>query len=98
MGCGGCVAQCPEEAIPLEGEPGKGEPLEIQTLIVRATESKWGQKSRGGGAPKKINQPWQLVGVNQVERLWGLGVEALAGEIARFRLKPPLQNASPTAC
>jgi len=24
------------------------------------------------------------------------GVEALAGEIARFRLKPPLQNLSPT--
>ena len=26
------------------------------------------------------------------------GVEALAGEIARFRLKPPLQNISPTSC
>jgi len=37
-------------------------------------------------------------GTWQVKRLWSFGVEALAGEMARFRLKPPLRNVSPTAC
>jgi len=34
MRCGMCVVQCPQEAIELMREPAKGEPLEIQKLIV----------------------------------------------------------------
>jgi ferredoxin len=36
MGCGVCVAHCPQEAISLLRDPAKGEPLEIQTLIAQA--------------------------------------------------------------
>jgi Pyruvate/2-oxoacid:ferredoxin oxidoreductase delta subunit len=39
MGCGVCVAQCPQEAFALVRDPAKGEPLEIQKLIARAAES-----------------------------------------------------------
>jgi ferredoxin len=39
MGCGVCVSQCPEEAISLQRDPAKGEPLEIQKLITRAAKS-----------------------------------------------------------
>lgn len=35
MGCGVCVAHCPQGAIELMREPAKGEPLEIQKLIER---------------------------------------------------------------
>jgi ferredoxin len=38
MGCGVCVAHCPQEAIELVREPAKGEPLEIQKLIVQAAQ------------------------------------------------------------
>jgi heterodisulfide reductase subunit A-like polyferredoxin len=38
MGCGVCIAQCPQEAISLRRDPAKGEPLEIQKLIARATQ------------------------------------------------------------
>jgi ferredoxin len=37
MGCGVCVAQCPQEGIELVRDPAKGEPLEIQRLIAHAT-------------------------------------------------------------
>jgi heterodisulfide reductase subunit A-like polyferredoxin len=36
MGCGVCVAHCPQEAIDLVRDPAKGEPLEIQKLVVEA--------------------------------------------------------------
>ncbi len=36
MGCGVCIAHCPQEAISLERDPAKGEPLEIQKLIIEA--------------------------------------------------------------
>jgi ferredoxin len=36
MGCGVCVAQCPQEAISLLRDPAKGEPLEIQSLMAKA--------------------------------------------------------------
>jgi Pyruvate/2-oxoacid:ferredoxin oxidoreductase delta subunit len=36
MGCGVCVAYCPQEAISLLRDPAKGEPLEIQKLIVES--------------------------------------------------------------
>ena len=39
MGCGVCGAHCPQEAITLVREPAKGEPLEIQKLITRATQA-----------------------------------------------------------
>jgi uncharacterized Fe-S center protein len=39
MGCGVCVACCPQEAISLLRDVTKGEPLEIQKLIARASES-----------------------------------------------------------
>ena len=39
MGCGVCVAHCPQEAISLMRDPAKGEPLEIQKLMVRAVEA-----------------------------------------------------------
>jgi ferredoxin len=32
MGCGVCVAHCPQEAIELVRDPAKGEPLEIRSL------------------------------------------------------------------
>jgi ferredoxin len=38
MGCGVCVAHCPQEAISLMRDSGKGEPLEIQKLIVHAAQ------------------------------------------------------------
>ena len=38
MGCGVCVSHCPQEAISLLRDLGKGEPLEIQTLIVHAAQ------------------------------------------------------------
>jgi len=34
MGCGVCVTHCPQEAIALLRDPTKGEPLEIQRLLV----------------------------------------------------------------
>jgi len=37
MGCGVCVSKCPQEAISLLRDPARGEPLEIQKLIVDAT-------------------------------------------------------------
>jgi heterodisulfide reductase subunit A-like polyferredoxin len=36
MGCGVCAAHCAQEAISLVRDPAKGEPLEIQKLIVQA--------------------------------------------------------------
>jgi ferredoxin len=39
MGCGVCVAHCPQEAIGLVRELAKGEPLEIEKLIAQAIES-----------------------------------------------------------
>ncbi|GAB4491239.1 MAG: hypothetical protein OHK0010_18960 [Anaerolineales bacterium] len=36
MGCGVCVEKCPAEAISLKREPGKGEPLEILSLMEKA--------------------------------------------------------------
>jgi MinD superfamily P-loop ATPase len=39
MGCGVCVAHCPQEAIELVRELAKGEPLEIEKLIAQAIES-----------------------------------------------------------
>ena len=39
MGCGVCVSKCPQEAISLQRDPAKGEPLELQKLIARAAES-----------------------------------------------------------
>jgi heterodisulfide reductase subunit A-like polyferredoxin len=36
MGCGVCVAHCPQEAIELVRDAAKGEPLEIQRLIAQA--------------------------------------------------------------
>jgi ferredoxin len=38
MGCGVCVAHCPQEAIDLIRDPAKGEPLEIQKLIAHAAQ------------------------------------------------------------
>ena len=38
MGCGVCVAHCPQEAISLLRDPVKGEPLEIQKLIAHAAK------------------------------------------------------------
>jgi Fe-S-cluster-containing hydrogenase component 2 len=38
MGCGVCVAHCPQEAIELVRDPAKGEPLEIQKLIAHAVQ------------------------------------------------------------
>jgi len=38
MGCGVCVAHCPQKAISLLREPAKGEPLEIQKLIAEAVQ------------------------------------------------------------
>jgi ferredoxin len=38
MGCGVCVAHCPQEAISLLRDPAKGEPLEIQEIIARAAQ------------------------------------------------------------
>ena len=40
MGCGVCVAHCPQESIELVRDPAKGEPLEIQRLIAQASESR----------------------------------------------------------
>lgn len=37
MGCGVCVAKCSEGALSLERDPARGEPLEIQTLMARAS-------------------------------------------------------------
>lgn len=37
MGCGVCVAHCSQEAITLQRDPDKGEPLEIRKLIAEAT-------------------------------------------------------------
>ncbi len=37
MGCGVCVGSCSVEAITLKREPGKGEPLEILSLMEKAT-------------------------------------------------------------
>ena len=36
MGCGVCVSACPEEALTLQRDPGKGEPLEIHRLMAEA--------------------------------------------------------------
>ena len=38
MGCGVCVAHCPQEAVSLLRDLTKGEPLEIQKLVVHAAE------------------------------------------------------------
>jgi len=38
MGCGVCVAHCPQEALSLQRDPAKGEPLEIRELMVRAAK------------------------------------------------------------
>ena len=38
MGCGVCVAHCSQAALSLLREPGKGEPLEIRELMVRAAK------------------------------------------------------------
>ncbi|MBU0610544.1 MAG: 4Fe-4S binding protein [Armatimonadetes bacterium] len=45
MGCGVCVARCPQEAIELVREPAKGEPLEIQKLIATLPSSHWTEKA-----------------------------------------------------
>jgi ferredoxin len=37
-GCGVCVAHWPQEAISLQRDPAKGEPLEIRELMVRAAK------------------------------------------------------------
>ncbi|RPI50105.1 MAG: 4Fe-4S ferredoxin, partial [Chloroflexi bacterium] len=34
MGCGVCVAHCPQEAISLRREPARGIPLELHELMV----------------------------------------------------------------
>jgi ferredoxin len=39
MGCGVCAAQCPQEAISLVRDSAKGEPLEIQKLIVETAKT-----------------------------------------------------------
>jgi ferredoxin len=39
MGCGVCVAHCPQEAVSLLRAPAKGDPLEIQRLIVEAAST-----------------------------------------------------------
>jgi heterodisulfide reductase subunit A-like polyferredoxin len=36
MGCGVCVDKCPQEAISLERDASKGEPLEIFALMEKA--------------------------------------------------------------
>ncbi len=36
MGCGICVSKCPHDAISLQREPAKGEPLEIKRLLKEA--------------------------------------------------------------
>jgi Fe-S-cluster-containing hydrogenase component 2 len=38
MGCGVCVAHCPQEAISLVRDPVKGEPLEIRALMAQAAK------------------------------------------------------------
>jgi ferredoxin len=38
MGCGVCVAHCPQEAISLLRDSSKGESLEIQKLIAHAAQ------------------------------------------------------------
>jgi ferredoxin len=38
MGCGVCVAHCPQEAISLLRDATKGEPLEIQKLMAHAAQ------------------------------------------------------------
>jgi ferredoxin len=38
MGCGVCVAHCPQEALSLQRDRAKGEPLEIRELMVRAAK------------------------------------------------------------
>lgn len=38
MGCGVCVSKCEQEALSLMRAPGKGEPLEIQKLMARASQ------------------------------------------------------------
>ena len=38
MGCGVCVTHCPQEALSLQRDPAKGEPLEIRELMVRAAK------------------------------------------------------------
>jgi len=39
MGCGVCVPRCSQGALSLVREPGKGEPLEIETLVARAVQT-----------------------------------------------------------
>jgi len=39
MGCGVCAAQCAQEALSLLRDPSKGEPLEIQTLMMAAASN-----------------------------------------------------------
>ena len=36
MDCGVCIAHCPQEALSLQRDPAKGEPLEIQKLLAEA--------------------------------------------------------------
>ncbi|MCB2218297.1 ATP-binding protein [Desulfofustis glycolicus] len=43
MGCGVCVSACPEEALTLQRDPGKGEPLEIHRLMAEAASREEGQ-------------------------------------------------------
>jgi Fe-S-cluster-containing hydrogenase component 2 len=39
MGCGVCVTHCPQEALTLVRDPVKGEPLEIQKLVVETAKT-----------------------------------------------------------
>jgi Pyruvate/2-oxoacid:ferredoxin oxidoreductase delta subunit len=39
MGCGVCVSKCPEEALSLQQDPSRGEPLEIQALMAKASQA-----------------------------------------------------------
>ena len=48
MGCGVCVAHCPQEAVSLVRDPSKGEPLEIRALIDRAGQVAQNEKGGNG--------------------------------------------------
>jgi ferredoxin len=39
MGCGVCVSKCPQEALSLQRNPSRGQPLEIRELIAEATKA-----------------------------------------------------------
>jgi ferredoxin len=62
MGCGVCMAHCPQEAIGLVREPAKGEPLEIQKLIAQAALSPSGSRCPiRGAAEERKHSPVQGV-------------------------------------